>query len=148
MRARRKARVAIEHGWLVNKQEKPRQPADLGLGVDMPESRGLPEKQKLADISPQKGCYRVNASNGVGSGVNGGDNTTLTLDNGVNGGNDPDVNAQTNENAALTRQQHFRMGEDAPDKEGNGVTLSRRVNGEASENAHVTGTGGREVFDL
>jgi hypothetical protein len=40
---RRKALVAIRHGWLINKQEKRAQPADLVLGDPMPESRGLPK---------------------------------------------------------------------------------------------------------
>jgi hypothetical protein len=47
----RKARVALTHGWLVNQQTKPRQPADLIIGEPMPADRGLPTGEQINELS-------------------------------------------------------------------------------------------------
>ena len=114
MKASRKARIAMRHGWLVNRQEKPRHPANLDLGANMPESRGLPTKESLVAISsgipPRNDCYRVNPSSGAGFGLTGEDNSQKHTDNDVNSVNNPVVNAKSNENNALTGSQPFRGG--------------------------------------
>jgi hypothetical protein len=42
MKSRRKAAIAIKHGWIVNRQDKRGQPADLVIGDPMPNDRALP----------------------------------------------------------------------------------------------------------
>jgi hypothetical protein len=76
-KAYRKAKIALSHGWLVNQQTKPRQPADLVTGDPMPADRGLPDPDKVKeivyeapDISPQEQCNRVIARTGAPSECN------------------------------------------------------------------------------
>lgn len=69
-KASRKAGVALSHGWLVNKQEKRRQPAILDIGAEAPESRGLPTREKIQRaLSHQKPCVRAYVNAGAASGV-------------------------------------------------------------------------------
>jgi hypothetical protein len=70
----RKAKVALTHGWLVNQQTKPRQPADLIIGEPMPADRGLPTVESIkklidehASIPHQDGCERENVRNDAAS---------------------------------------------------------------------------------
>ena len=48
-KAHRKAAVALKHGWLINTQEKRGHPANLDLGDEMPEKRGLPLVKDLVE---------------------------------------------------------------------------------------------------
>jgi hypothetical protein len=88
----RKAKVALAHGWLVNQQTKPRQPADLIIGEPMPAERGLPTVEaiqdlidKRASISPQNDCERENARNDAVSDC---ERRSQGGENAVNGVND------------------------------------------------------------
>jgi hypothetical protein len=50
----RKAKIALTHGWLVNQQTQPRQPADLIVGDPMPLDRGLPTVEQLNELSKER----------------------------------------------------------------------------------------------
>jgi hypothetical protein len=55
---KRWARVALDHDWLVNRAERPHQPADLDLGEPLPERTGLPEPSDFTvSHGPPTGIY-------------------------------------------------------------------------------------------
>lgn len=148
MRVRRKVAIAIDHGWLVNREEKRRRPADLWLGTETPKSRGLPTKESLLvvlqgipqGIPPQIGCCRVDSSNGAGfaSTADANDsNNGVNSDDADNSANKRGVDSEANENGQSTRQHVFRgeidgindndrvVGVTAPHN-GKGKVLTRR----------------------
>ncbi|MGH8612632.1 MAG: hypothetical protein ACREYF_11525 [Gammaproteobacteria bacterium] len=114
MRVRRKAAIAMRHGWLANRQEKRRQPANLDVGEEMPKARGLPALSLPPPLSPQNGCGRVDSSNGAGSASTPPDNSANARVNAVDRTVDANesVNSEkVNENKASTRQHPFRVDE-------------------------------------
>ena len=49
-----KAKIALVHGWLVNQQTQPRQPADLIVGDPMPLDQGLPTVEQINELSKER----------------------------------------------------------------------------------------------
>jgi hypothetical protein len=101
----RKVAVALRHGWLINKQDRPRQPADLDIGSDMPDGRALPTADHIRDTYSQNACKRANARNSTGSSCKRSFAHEETYANDV-------ANAQASKNAAFARFHASRGDQD------------------------------------